>query len=37
VTGRQILSATLTPSDTTFSASTSAPTTVQVVRRTNTR
>ncbi len=37
VTGRQILTATLTPTDTTFSASTSAPTTVQVVRRTNTR
>lgn len=37
LTGRQILTATLTPSDTTFSAATSAPTTVQVVRRTNTR
>ncbi len=33
VTGRQILTATLTPTDNTFSASTSAPTTVQVVRR----
>jgi hypothetical protein len=37
VTGRQILTATLTPTDNTFSASTSAPTTVQVVRRTSTR
>jgi VCBS repeat-containing protein len=33
VTGRQILTATLTPTDNTFSASTSAATTVQVVRR----
>ncbi len=33
VTGRQILTATLSPTDSTFSASTSAPTTVQVVRR----
>jgi VCBS repeat-containing protein len=33
VTGRQTLTATLTPTDNTFSASTSAPTTVQVVRR----
>jgi VCBS repeat-containing protein len=33
VTGRQVLTATLTPTDNTFSASTSAPTTVQVVRR----
>ncbi len=37
VTGRQILTATLTPTDNTFSASTSAPTTVQVVRRGTTR
>ena len=37
VTGRQILTATLTPTDNTFSASTSAPTTVQVVRRSSTR
>ncbi len=37
VTGRQILTATLTPTDSTFSASTSAPTTVQVVRRGTTR
>jgi VCBS repeat-containing protein len=37
VTGRQILTATLTPTDNTFSASTSAPTTVQVVRRTTSR
>jgi hypothetical protein len=37
VTGRQILTATLTPSDNTFSASTSAATTVQVVRRTTPR
>jgi VCBS repeat-containing protein len=33
VTGRLILTATLSPTDSTFSASTSAPTTVQVVRR----
>ncbi len=37
VTGRQVLTATLTPTDNTFSASTSAPTTVQVVRRGTTR
>jgi hypothetical protein len=37
VTGRQILTATLTPTDNTFSASTSAATTVQVVRRTTPR
>jgi hypothetical protein len=37
VTGRQVLTATLTPTDNTFSASTSAPTTVQVVRRTTPR
>jgi hypothetical protein len=37
VTGRQILTATLTPTDNTFSASTSASTTVQVVRRGTTR
>ena len=37
LTGRQILTATLTPTDNTFSASTSAPTTVQVVRRTTPR
>jgi VCBS repeat-containing protein len=37
VMGRQVLTATLTPTDNTFSASTSAPTTVQVVRRSTTR
>lgn len=37
VTGRQVLTATLTPSDNTFSASTSSATTVQVVKRTTTR
>ena len=37
VTGRQILTATLTPTDNSFGASTSAPTTVQVVRRTTSR
>jgi VCBS repeat-containing protein len=37
VTGRQILTATLTPTDNTFSPSTSAATTVQVVRRNSTR
>jgi uncharacterized repeat protein (TIGR02543 family) len=37
VTGRQVLTATLTPTDNTFSASTSAATTVQVVRRSTTR
>ena len=37
VTGRQSLTATVTPTDNTFSASTSAPTTVQVVRRTTSR
>ncbi len=37
VTGRQILTATLTPTDNTFSASTSAATTVQVVRRSTSR
>jgi hypothetical protein len=37
VTGRQSLTATVTPTDNTFSASTSAPTTVQVVRRTTPR
>jgi hypothetical protein len=37
VTGRQVLTATLTPTDSTFSASTSAPTVVQVRKRTTTR
>jgi hypothetical protein len=37
VTGRQVLTATLTPTDSTFSASTSAPTVVQVQKRITTR
>jgi VCBS repeat-containing protein len=37
VTGRQVLTARLTPTDNTFSAATSAATTVQVVRRGTTR
>lgn len=37
VTGRQVLTATLTPTDSTFSTSTSAPTLVQVRKRTTTR
>jgi hypothetical protein len=37
VTGRQVLTATLTPTDSTFSASTSAQTVVQVRKRTTTR
>ena len=37
VTGRQFLTATLTPTDNTFSPGTSAATTVQVVRRSSTR
>lgn len=37
VTGRQVLTATLTPTDNTFSSSTSSPTIVQVQKRTTTR
>lgn len=37
IMGRQVLTATLTPTDNSFSASTSLPTTVQVVKRTNSR
>jgi hypothetical protein len=37
VTGRQVLTATLTPTDSTFSSSTSAPTVVQVRKRTTSR
>lgn len=37
VTGRQVLTASVTPSDSTFSASTSSPAVVQVIKRASTR